>query len=146
MEHSCRTYLGVRFDFDIKKNAAAQKEGRDCLLEEIGIFNKQEVERFIVDELGVTPEWKRHSFVIGFNDEYDIDVNKMLRVTLKELFGKEEKIKELCSRFGVTTALEIVPQIASDSKEPKQILSLDPDIIDFLYDSGTAMDLDYYVI
>ncbi len=145
-KHSCKTYFAVLFKFDIKKNIALLKERDDCLPEEIGILNRNEVEKFIADMFGVKPEWNRHHFVIGFNDDYDVDVNAMLRVTLKDLLGKEDKVKEMCGRFGVTASLEIVPQIAANSEEPKQILSLDKDMTDFLYLSGTLMDLDYYVI
>ena len=146
-KHSCKTYLAVCFDIDIQKNAELLRERRDChycLPEEIGIFNKREVEEYIVGELGITPEWNRHHFVIGYNENYNIDVNEMIRVTLKDLFGKEDKINELCKNFGVTVVLEIVPYIITESDVPSQILSLDRDIIEFLYQSGVEMDLDYY--
>ena len=144
--HSCKTYFAVHFDFDMQKNAALIRERHDCKPEDIGIFNKCEVEEYIVDTFGVTPEWKRHHFVIGYNANYDVNVNQMIRVTLNNLFGKEDKIRELCEKFGVTTCLEIVPYIVEDSNEPTQILSLERDIINFLYNSGTEMDLDYYIL
>lgn len=145
-KHSCKTYLSVNFEFDRKKNAELLRLHRDCTPEELGIFNKEEVEDFITEKLGVTPKWRRHHFVIGYNEKYDVDVNEMLRVTLNGLFGKEDLIKELQQKFALTAVLEIVPYIAEESEEPKQYLTLERDIIDFLYKSGAEMDLDYYVI
>lgn len=145
-KNSCKTYFSVNFEFDRQKNAASLKEGRECTPEELGIFNKKEVEKFMKDVFGVKPEWRRHHFVVGCNEKYKTDVNKMIRKTLEKLLGKEDKIKEMQKRFSVTTVLEIVPYIASDCKESPQNLSLDGDIVDFLYNSGTAHDMDYYVI
>lgn len=142
---SCKTYFSIGFEFDVRKNAQILKEGRECMPEELGIVNKVEAEKFIIEQLGIIPQWKRHHFVIGFNGEYNVDVNEMLRSTLKDLFGKEQKLREMKERFAVSTTLEIVPHIVANSEEPSQILSLDSDIIAFLYKSGTAVDLDYYV-
>ncbi len=83
---------------------------------------------------------------MGFNENYNVDVNEMLRVTLKDLFGKEEQIKKLKKEFSLSAILEIVPVIASNSNEPNQYLSLERDIIEFLYKSETDIDLDYYVV
>lgn len=145
-KHSCKTYFSVGFEFDVQKNAALLKERRECSPEEIGIFNKEEVEKYIVEHFGVKAEWDRHHFVIGSNARYSSDINKMLAATLKGLLGKEDAIKEMQQRFSVTCVLEIVPYIASGSEQPSQNLSLNQEIIDFLYNSDTAMDLDYYVI
>lgn len=145
-KHSCKTYFSVGFEFDRVKNAALLKERRECSPEEIGIYNRAKVEKFIVDNFGVTPEWDRHRFIIGSNTTYCSDVNEMLAATLKDLFGKEDKIKEMQRAFSVTCTLEIVPYIASRSENPPQELSLNEGIIAFLYNSDTAMDLDYYVV
>lgn len=143
--HSCHTYFAVHFEINMEKNAEYIRKGIECSPEDLGIFNKNEVERFIKEQFGVTPVWERHTFHIGHNERYDVDVNNMVRVTLKDLLGKEEKLCELRERFGVETVLEIVPYISVDSEMPTQILSLDRDIIEFLYKSGTEVDLDYYV-
>ena len=144
-KHSCKTYFAVKFNFDSQKNAEIIKDRRACAPEEIGIYNKDEVEKFITCEFGVKPEWRRHHFVLGLNEEYNSDVNEMIRVTLKNLFGKEDKIKEMQKKFSITCVLEIVPQISAASNEPHQYLSPDKDIINFLYNSDTAIDLDYYI-
>ncbi len=141
---ACKTYFAILFSFDMEKNIALLKEGKDCSPEDIGILNRDEAEKFILEAFGVAPVWNRHHFIIGYNDIYNEDVNEMLRITLKDLFGKEEKIKELQSEFGVSTSLEIVPTIAAGATQ-KQNLSLDRDITEFLYFSDTAMDLDYYL-
>ena len=122
------------------------KKRRDCEPEEIGILNKKEAEGAVIKAFGIIPEWKRHRFVLGFNENYNVDVNEMLRVTLKDLFGKEEQIKKLKKEFSLSAILEIVPVIASNSNEPNQYLSLERDIIEFLYKSETDIDLDYYVV
>ncbi len=145
-KHECRTYFSLNFDFDIKKNAGLLKKRRDCEPEEIGILNKKEAEVAVIKAFGIIPEWKRHRFVLGFNENYNVDVNEMLRVTLKDLFGKEEQIKKLKKEFSLSAILEIVPVIASNSNEPNQYLSLERDIIEFLYKSETDIDLDYYVV
>ncbi len=145
MKHSCETYLSIDFSFDKVKNAELLKEKQDCMPEELGILNKDEVEKFIINELGVTPIWKRHHFVIGFNDKYLSDINGMLRVTLENLIGKEEIIKKIQQRFQVMVTLQIVPHIVKDSNDPLQELSLDGDIIAFLYKANIIYDIDYYV-
>lgn len=145
-KHTCKTYFSVNFQFDREKNAALLRERRTCSPEEIGIFNRDEVEKFISEAFGVKPKWNRHHFIIGGNAKYASDVNRMLAVTLKDLFGKEDKIKEMQRKFGVSTTLGIVPCIAGRAEKPPQELSLSQTAIDFLYLSDTGLDLDYYVL
>lgn len=146
MNHSCKTFFTFQFDFDSEKNAELLRHSRECQPEQIGIYNKDVAEQAIIELLGVKPVWFRHSFEIGLNEEYSVYVSDMVRVTLKDLFGKEEQILEIKRRFNLTTSLIIVPHIVADSELPNQCLSLDDDIIEFLYKSGTSMDLDYYII
>lgn len=82
---------------------------------------------------------------VGYNDSYSTDINDMLRVTLSELFGKEEQLLELKSTLGLDYYLVTVPELAKDSDEPHPILSLDSDIIEFLYRSKAVHDIDYYI-
>ncbi len=144
-KHTCETYLSIDFSGDKLENVELLKERRDCTPEELGILNKDEVESFIINELGVTPIWKRHHFIIGLNKKYHTNVNEMLRVTLKGLIGKEEKIKEMQQKYQVAVTLQIVPHLVKDSNDPLQILSLASDIIAFLYKANIAYDIDYYV-
>ena len=69
----------------------------------------------------------------------------MVRVTLKDLFGKEEILLSLKEKYALEYYLERVPTLESDSERPNQCLSLDFDIIEFLYKTRTRDDLDYYV-
>lgn len=144
-KHSCVTYFAFQFEIDRKKNAELLKLGRECQPEQIGIYNKDEVEQAIINALGVKPTFCRHQFEVGRNDNYSVYVSDMCRVTLKGLFGKERAILELKRKYNLSTTLEIVPYIFADSEEPNQCLSLDKDIVEFLYKTETEMDLDYYV-
>ena len=69
----------------------------------------------------------------------------MLRKTLKDLFGKEKVLVELKQQYNFEYFLARVPEIYSESDEPNQILSLEPDIIKFLCETETIDDLDYYI-
>lgn len=143
--HACKTYFSVDFEIDRERNAALAREKPDCTPEELGIFTKDEAEKYIVETFGVTPIWDRHRFVLGYNEQYDVDVNRMLRVTLRGLLGKEAEIRALQEKFGVTTMLEIVPYIVKACKAPTQILAPDKDIVAFLHTSDTEIDIDYYI-
>lgn len=83
---------------------------------------------------------------IGECYDFDIDINVMLRKTLKDLFGKEEILVELKREYGLEYYLERVPTLVADSDMPNQLLSLDSDIIEFMYKTGTHDDLDYFVM
>ncbi len=142
---TCKTYFSINFEIDVTKNAALLRQKNDCAPEEIGISNKPEVEQYIKENFGVTPEWNRRSFIIGLNEDYDFDVNVMIRKTLENLLGKEEQINILKTKFSLSTSLEIVPYIVAENPD-RQYLSLDKDILEFLYFTGTVMDLDCYII
>lgn len=87
----------------------------------------------------------KHDFHTPVNSRYDVDVNNMLRVTLQPFFGKEAELKRIAGQYGVEFVLEVVPELQANSTEPTPILSLDKDIIAFLYLSDTIHDLDLYV-
>lgn len=142
----CTTSFVFQFEFDSEKNTKILRESRECSPEQIGIYNKDEVEQAIIKTLGVEPIFNRHHFEIGRNGDYNVYVSEMCRQTLKDLFGKEDRINALKAKYNLTTALSIVPHIAANGKTPNQCLSLDNDIIEFLYKTRTQMDLDYYVI
>ena len=81
--------------------------------------------------------------IIGRNERFNINVNEMLRVTLKDLLGKEELLFALKEKYGLTYYLERVPSLSVSEVNP--ILSLEEYIIRFLYLTKTIDDLDYYV-
>lgn len=84
-------------------------------------------------------------YLIGVNEEYEVNINDMIRKTIKPFLGKEKKIKKLV-KMGYKIYLEIVPTIFVKSKEVTPILSIENDIIEFLYKSGIEVDLDYYML
>lgn len=145
-KHKCKTYIVIWPECDMEKCRAYFRKGEDFSPEDVGISNKKEIEKYIIDEFGIVPIWEMHHFIIGYNDNYDVDVNNMIRVTLNALLGKEEKLKQMKERFSVHIILEIVPYIIYRSRESNQILSLEKDIISFLYETNVEMDIDYYVI
>ena len=106
---------------------------------------ERDVERYLRETLGASFQREGRLFVIGYNEAFDINVNEMIRFTLRDLFGKEEKIREMQKTFSARCVLEIVPWLISRSEEPSQILSLEKDIVEFLYRSDTSVDLDYYI-
>jgi hypothetical protein len=69
----------------------------------------------------------------------------MIRVTLGDIIDKAELLCKMRVQMNYEYYLVIVPKIESDSDEPSPILSLDKDIIEFLYKSGAQHDLDYYI-
>ena len=83
---------------------------------------------------------------IGECYDFDMDINVMLRKSLKDLFGKEEILVELKNKYALEYYVERVPTLVSDSDRPNQFLSLDSDIIEFMYKTGAHDDLDYFVI
>lgn len=85
------------------------------------------------------------SVEIGRNDIYDADVNVMIRRTLKDLFGKEEILAYLKNKYNLEFWLERVPIILVGENKPRQKLSLDADVIAFMYKTGTRDDLDYHL-
>lgn len=142
--HSCKTLLCFWSDFNGQKNAEFIKQGKRPTPEDLDIVNKDEIGRKL-SEITDQIVWNRHHFEVGSNEEYDVDVNNMIRKTLSAFTGKEDFLKEIQKEFGITVSLEIIPRIAYSSDKPRQILSLDDDIIAFLYKAGVSMDLDYYI-
>ena len=67
----------------------------------------------------------------------------MLRETLKDLIGKEEILLELKNKYNLEYYLERVPLLINDASYFK--LSLDDDIIEFMYKTKTKDDLDYHL-
>jgi len=126
-QRSCLTYFCVIYD----ENTFDAKDFFESLNLDYKIF-----ERFGTNK----------SIEIGRNEIFDININEMVRVTLKDLFGKEEILLNLKKKYNLTYYLERVPSLVYDTDEPNQILSLEPDIVEFLYKSQTEDDLDYYIL
>ena len=127
MKHTCLTYFLVKFhshNFDLR--VFCSRLGLD--------YN--ETLRFS------TPG----TIEIGRNELYEDDINIMIRVTLKELFGKEEALLDLKARYELEYYLIRVPLILLDSDEQFPNLSLDEDIVEFMYKTRTIDDLDYFIM
>ena len=133
LEHKCRTYFCVKGEFDVEKFL------QETELKADKIIRKGEVNEIskLVSECDVIK--------IGFNDSYNVDINVMARETLKELISKSEALAELKKDNNLEYYLVLVPEISTRSKEPKQLLSLEGDILEFLHKTKTEIDLDYYV-
>ena len=129
-EHACRTYFCITGDFRTRN-----------VTERLGITPYKRMDSHLFS--GRTTDWSELHY--GYNDVYDVDLNRMLRVTLKELLPLKAELVALKAEFNLTYSLVAVPEIASTSDEPKPILSLASDIVAFLYETGTEIDLDYYV-
>lgn len=79
---------------------------------------------------------------IGFHYDYVEDVNIMVRNSLKTLFGKEEILVKLKEKYNLTYKLQRVPTLFVNRRIN---VSLDRDIIEFLYKSQTIDNLDYFI-
>ena len=87
----------------------------------------------------------RKKIEIGYNDKFNIDINFMLRETLKDLFGKETYLLEMKEKYNLEYYLERVLCLKKKTGLVHPILGLDNDIVEFLYKTKTIDDLDYYI-
>ena len=120
-KHTCYTYFAVYGDIpdEVFRSALSLEKGQ------------------------LTAE--RGKLKLGTCRTYTVDLNEMYRETLSLLRGKEAILADLRTRYSLTYYLVAVPEIVSGCEEPSPILSLSPDIVEFLYLTGTVQDLDYYV-
>ena len=127
MNPYCLTYFLVEYDestFDM----------RDFCTQLSLDFN--EIERFSADGY----------MEIGRNEFFDLDVNVMLRRTLKDLLGKEAILLDLKEKYALKYTLERVPLLQATENAPYQRLSLDEDILRFMYLCKVKDDLDYHIL
>ncbi len=87
-------------------------------------------------------EIKDNNFEIGRNENSNVDINEMLRVTINDFINQESFFKNLKNKYDVNIYLEVVPYLGEDYKP---ILSIEKDIIKFLYLSEIEFDMDYYI-
>ena len=132
-KHKCRTYFLIAGGFE-PEEILRKLEVKTDKIQRRGEINHKKKTISIRDEIK-----------IGFNDKYNVDINEMIRETLKEIISKAEALAELKKEYDLDYSLVLVPEIYSDSEKPNQLLSLDRDIIEFLYLTDTVLDLDYYV-
>ena len=120
-EHKCRTYFCVKGEFDVDEFLQETELKADKIVRKGDINEKSK----LVSKLD--------EIKIGFNESYNVDINVMVRETLKDLVSKSERLVEFKNGGNLEYYLVLVPEIASSGKEPKQILSLESDILEFLY-------------
>ena len=108
-----------------------------------GFDKKDFCETLLLDEVQLDT-FHKEKLIIGFNEKYEVDINDMIRKTIKPLLGKEDELDMLRRKYNLKYYLALVPTIKVDGVHP--ILSLAPDIVEFLYLTGTEEDLDYYIV
>lgn len=108
---------------------------------ELGSFCK----RLGLDAEALLPFFDGESLEIGRCEVYDVDMNVMIRKTLAGLLGREDELAAIKRELGLEYYLERVPVLLRDGDGPRQILSLDDDIIRFMAKAGVCDDLDYYI-
>lgn len=142
----CTTYFGVYFDNKTKLKLYEEKlsdpdlpqEEFIRILDDEDMFDREKIKSAVEevsDRFDEFANWLR----FGLNPEYDPDVNVMLRQTLKDLFGKEDRLREIQEKYFVSMRLEIYTTFITDSKEPKQNLKIDSDIRNFLKKAGAKL-------
>lgn len=136
-EHKCKTCFTVGFDIGDGQDICEQKW-------EKGEDDDKCFDGMLISELyaELTEDLQRYGFRldIGTNEKYDPDVNAMLRETLKDLFGKEDKLKELRYRLCVSYTLKIFTVNYSKAEE-KQNLEIADDIKEFLEKADAELEI-----
>lgn len=99
-------------------------------------LNFDELQRFCADG----------TMELGRNELFDLDINVMLRRTLKNLLGNEDILLALKEKYALTYTLERVPLLQAAENAPHQRLFLDEDILRFMYLCKVKDDLDYHVL
>jgi hypothetical protein len=127
-KHSCLVYLSV-----VPQKGGDTEKSLDRAERELKKFDVEVVR-------------KKNGLNVCANEEYDVYVSNMVRKCIHNFVGREEQLKDILICCGLEMYLEIVPQIVANSVEPEPCLSLDGDIIEFLYKTGVKHDLDYYVV
>ena len=131
--HKCRTYFRIIGDIEANELLSTLNVKADKIVNKGDINPKSK------------KVWEYNDVKIGLNEKYNVDINEMIRETLKDLIPQTEMLANLKKEYNLGYYLVLVPEIYSDSDEPKQYLSLERDIIEFLYLTETEVDLDYYV-
>ncbi len=126
-----------------EKMATASDEEFNWLLDNFS-FDSEQIQAELDELASFDMRWDYLYY--GENDTYEEDLNDMLRKTLAGLLGKEEQLKALQDKYILILQLEIYAVIIKDSSLPKQRLSLDKDIIEFLHKTNTQLKFGYKVI
>ena len=114
------------------------------------IYSKRMINMdLIVKELGLSEDviskMTEQSLEIGRCEEYDVNINNMVRTSIKPLVGKESILLSLKEKYNLEFYLSKVVLLDTKSNIPNPILSLEGDVIEFLYKTNTIDDIDYYL-
>lgn len=91
--------------------------------------------------MGCQVETSIYGLKINKNINYDVYVSNMINNVINKL--DKEKLNDLKNKYNLDYYLVIKPEI--NINDIKQCLSLDDNIIEFLYLTKTHLDLDYYL-
>ena len=91
--------------------------------------------------MGCQVETSIYGLKINKNINYDVYVSNMINKVINNL--DKEKLNDLKNKYNLDYYLVIKPEI--NINDIKQCLSLDDNIIEFLYLTKTHLDLDYYL-
>lgn len=152
-KHTCLMYLGIWFEpsrrlklyKELFKNQLQSDDEIYALFKDDEILEINAVKekvRKIINDFDQFEYW----FRLGLNEEYNVDVNVMLKKTLKNLFGKEEELKKIREDLCVPLTLNIYATIIMDCEEPKQNLQLNDDMLEFLEKSKITLNLEKRII
>ena len=114
------------------------------------IYSKRMIDmKIIVEALGLSEDviskMTEQSLEIGRCDKYDVNINNMIRTTIKSLVGKKDILLALKEKYNLEFYLSKVVMLDVKSNIPNPILSLEGDVIEFLYKTNTIDDIDYYL-
>lgn len=125
MEEYCLTYFRVEYQDDFDMKDFCQKLNLDY---------------------EYVKNWGGENWLqIGKNENFNFNINVMIRKTIKDLIGKEEVLLQLKNKYKLKYYIERVPLITFEKSDTYQKLSLEDDIIEFMYKSKTSDDLDYHI-
>lgn len=83
---------------------------------------------------------------IGYNDQYNVEIDLMIEKTIKELRSKIKELKELKMKYpDIEYTLEVVPKITPNFDEPNPYISPTKEIMKFLVEIDADYDIDYYI-
>lgn len=158
-KHTCRVCFNVWTDRwclinECEYNDRAYEKGMDSsrideMDDDFYLYEKkeQDVTALIGEvEEGYVEVLSGRVVEIGRNEEYDADVNVMIRKTLKHLFGKEKGLRAIQDEYWLAMTLDVVVLTDKDSKEPPQNLQLDEDIKEFLQKANVELNWQKYSI
>lgn len=143
--HTCKIEFVVELPFNKTKFQSLiklKKLPNDIKPEEIEIKNIDDIEKELKN---ISQNFIFHlRFFKIINDDYDVYVSNMITKLINQL--DEKKLIELKNKYNLSYKLLVIQHIDTSSTQPNQCLSINENIIDFLYKTKTRFDLDYYII